>query len=125
MNFLRRKRWACLATIITVAVWIAACSGKSNNSGFGDNDAGGDGSSPDSGLEDVVDLFDTKQDNQQPGAKCSGDLHNVIDDQGTVIAVCPPDQGCAGGKCIPACDAAAASKGNLGCDFVVATPSFF
>jgi IgGFc binding protein len=58
------------------------------------------------------------------GAGCSGDLRNVLDGQGNVIGTCSSDEGCAGGQCVAACDAAGASKGSLGCDYVVATPSF-
>jgi hypothetical protein len=53
---------------------------------------------------------------------CSADLHGVVDANGTVVMTCPPDQGCAGGACVPACQAAAASAGNVGCDFLVPTP---
>ena len=56
---------------------------------------------------------------------CSGDLRNVIDGNGNVVQTCPDDQGCAGGQCVPACQAAAASKGTVGCDYVVPTPSFY
>src|SRR5262249_48968843 len=35
------------------------------------------------------------------------------------------DQGCAAGACVPACEAAAASHGNVGCDFLVPTPKPF
>jgi hypothetical protein len=41
-----------------------------------------------------------------------------------VLGICPDDQGCADGICVPACQAAGASHGNVGCDFMVATPSF-
>lgn len=57
---------------------------------------------------------------------CSGDLTSVVDqDTGIVLSTCPGDQGCAAGVCVPACDAAKASKGSIGCDYVVATPSFY
>jgi hypothetical protein len=57
---------------------------------------------------------------------CSGDLTSVIDrNTGVVVQQCPPDQGCGGGSCVPACEAAKASKGSIGCDYVVATPSFY
>src|SRR5262249_54518656 len=56
--------------------------------------------------------------------QCSSDLREVLDGNGDVIGTCPIDEGCAAGKCIPACDAAGASPGSLGCDFVVAPPSF-
>ena len=55
---------------------------------------------------------------------CSGDLQTVVDPAGHVVKTCPPDQGCLAGACIAACDAAAASKGSVGCDFLVSTPSF-
>jgi hypothetical protein len=58
------------------------------------------------------------------GAACSSDLHGIVDSNGNVIATCPDDQGCANGVCVAACDAAARSNGTVGCDFVVATPSF-
>lgn len=59
------------------------------------------------------------------GAGCTADLQSVVDANGAVIATCPPDQGCAGGTCVPACDAAAASKGSIGCDFRPADPPFY
>lgn len=56
---------------------------------------------------------------------CSADLKQVIDANGTVLMTCPPDQGCAGGVCVPACEAASKSHGNVGCDFMMSTPHFF
>ena len=56
---------------------------------------------------------------------CSGDLQSVTDEKGVVQKKCPADQGCFKGACIPACEAAAKSKGNVGCDFLAATPSFY
>jgi hypothetical protein len=56
---------------------------------------------------------------------CSGDLHQIVDSHGNVVQTCPPDQGCANGRCVAACDAAAASHGDVGCDFLPSTPSFF
>lgn len=63
-------------------------------------------------------------DSSGPSLGCSPDLQNVVDANGKVIKTCAPDKGCAGGQCVAPCDAAAASHGNVGCDFVVATPSF-
>jgi hypothetical protein len=58
------------------------------------------------------------------GLSCSADLHDVVDGNGDLVMTCPVDQGCANGACVPACMAAAASQGNVGCDFVLATPAF-
>ena len=60
-----------------------------------------------------------------PSYGCSPDLKQVIDANGVVVKTCPPDQGCAGGQCVAACDAAASSQGNVGCDFMMSTPEFF
>src|SRR5262245_17835777 len=47
------------------------------------------------------------------GAACSADLQSVVDAMGHVIGQCPSDEGCFEGHCMPACDAAAASKGSI------------
>jgi hypothetical protein len=49
---------------------------------------------------------------------CSADLHDVICG-GSVVKTCPSDQGCSGGACIPACDAAVANNASVGCDYYV------
>jgi hypothetical protein len=51
--------------------------------------------------------------------KCSNDLQNVINCQGTVLETCAPDKACANAQCVegPPCDAAETSKSSLGCDF--------
>jgi hypothetical protein len=56
------------------------------------------------------------------GYGCSADLRSIVDASGNVVMTCPVDQGCAAGQCVPACQAAAASHGSLGCDFWVPTP---
>lgn len=88
---------------ICLAMLLVAC-GPSNR------DEGGGGDGKGSGLS---------------GVSCSSDLHQVLDGNGNVVGTCPNDQGCAAGSCVPACQAAAASQGSVGCDFVVATPSFY
>jgi hypothetical protein len=91
---------------VVVLLFAVACGGSRQRPGGDDDDGdGGHGSN-------------------QAGTSCSSDLHDVLDDQGNVVSTCPDDQGCAAGACVPACDAAAASQGSVGCDFVVATPSF-
>jgi hypothetical protein len=60
-----------------------------------------------------------------PQGSCSADLQSIVDDKGNVIQMCPADQGCAGGVCVPACSAAAQSKGSIGCDFFAPDPPFY
>lgn len=55
---------------------------------------------------------------------CSADLQTVTDEDGNVVEDCSPDQGCFEGQCIPACDAAAQSKGSIGCEYWTPTPPF-
>src|SRR5689334_14762844 len=99
-----------VARIGCLVLLVAAACGPARHRPGDDDDTTGDGSNGS---------------NHQLGTSCSSDLHDVLDDQGNVVATCPDDQGCAGGACVPACDAAAASQGSVGCDFVVATPSFY
>lgn len=57
---------------------------------------------------------------------CSSDLQQIIDaTTGVVLQTCPPDQGCLDGRCVPACEAARAAQGSVGCDFVVPTSPFY
>jgi hypothetical protein len=53
---------------------------------------------------------------------CSPDLHTVVDEMGQLLEACAPDQGCLEGACVPACAAAAGSKANFGCAFIIPTP---
>jgi hypothetical protein len=107
----------------------AACSaGTSTGSGgsgasSGTVNAGGANAGP--GATGTTAAFITGSGGGGPTYGCSPDLKEVIDANGTVVMTCPPDQGCAGGQCIAACDAAAASQGNVGCDFVMSTPHFY
>ncbi len=93
---------------LLLALGLAAC-GPTRGDDFGDDD----GSGSNNGSNGPV------------GTSCSSDLHDVLDDQGNVVGSCPADLGCAAGVCVPACDAAAASQGSVGCEFTVATPSFY
>lgn len=116
-----------LAPLAALSLGLAACSGKGNT--FGDGDGGGDGASNcdpnDPFCDPNVNGGDGGEGGNGKTFKCTGDLRQIIDDNGNVIMTCPDDQGCAGGVCVPACDAAAASKGSIGCDYQIATPSFY
>ena len=92
-----------------------ACGGT--NSGTDGGQSGVDGSQ----ASDAANFTDAAP--SQLG--CSEDLHEILDANGNVLETCPLDQGCSVGECIPACEAAANSGGNLGCDFYVSTPHFF
>jgi len=107
---------------------LCACSAAKEVDDSPLRDASGDGGfDPDSTLDDGGFNPDADPDGGPPaGPKgCSSDLTTVVDDKGNPIAKCPPDQGCLKGECVEACAAAAGSKGNVGCDFVISTPSFY
>src|ERR1700733_10392949 len=101
-----RKLTAVLAFAV-LALFAACGPGPRHGAGDDDDDDGGNGSG--SGV----------------GVSCSSDLYNVLDGNGNVVETCPSDLVCPAGMCVPACQAAASSQGTVGCDFVVATPSFY
>lgn len=53
--------------------------------------------------------------------ECAADLHTILCD-GEIVGTCGEEQGCAGGQCIPACDAADANKSSVGCDYYAVNP---
>jgi hypothetical protein len=134
---MRAATWTVILGCVGLALAgaAAACGNSQNQGGFHTgNDAGDDsvsmtddgGSGDDSSADTGCGLVCTDADaNNLPSYGCSPDLQDVVDMNGTVIQKCGPDQGCANGMCIAACNAAAQSKGNVACDFVVATPSFY
>jgi IgGFc binding protein len=57
--------------------------------------------------------------------RCSRDLHAIVDacDESRIVESCPPDQGCAYARCVPACDATVSSAASVGCEFATLPPS--
>lgn len=104
---MRNVLW-CALCVVVVACGPTVRGDDGDSDSDADNDADGDG---DGG-------------SNPNGLGCSSDLHDVIDENGNVVATCSADQGCAAGVCVEACAAAAASQGSVGCDFMVTTPSF-
>ena len=56
------------------------------------------------------------------GRRCSLDFRSIVDgcNDSRVLEVCPADQGCNKGKCVPAC--AAAADSTMGCEFSALSP---
>jgi hypothetical protein len=109
---------------------IVSCSATSEGSDFDDESGPGSGNPSGNGGAGAGagvggGLNPSGGSGPEPGAQCSADLQNVVDENGAVIQQCPPEQGCYGGQCIPACDAAAQSKGTIGCDFYAPDPPFY
>lgn len=59
------------------------------------------------------------------GVACGADLQSVLDAAGDEVGACPPEQGCSGGLCVPACQAASDARTTAGCAYLVPTPHYF
>ncbi len=103
-------------------VFAASCG--NTPTGFG-QDGGGDTSTIGDASNDNNFQFNTDGSNDAPQCTtCSGDLHDVITcgANPVVVQTCTGDQGCGPNGCINACDAAAASKSSIGCDYYSIPP---
>ncbi len=56
--------------------------------------------------------------------QCSGDLHDILTcgDNPQLVQTCTGDLGCGPTGCVAACDAAAANKSSIGCDYYTLPP---
>jgi len=110
------------------AGFAAACSAAGNHpfsTGGGGSGNGGSGAAAGMGGTNIGFGGFHGTGGSVPSGSCSADLQSIVDDQGNVLQMCPSDQGCAGGVCVPACSAAALSKGSIGCDFFAPDPPFY
>src|ERR1700733_3440398 len=53
---------------------------------------------------------------------CSADSQSIVDCNGNVVMACGAGDSCANAACIDACDAAAANKSSVGCDYYAVNP---
>jgi hypothetical protein len=114
----------CVALGTTLGLDACATSNEATV-GYQNDDASPE-AADDSGLDALVEVGGFGDAISEAGTMggCSGDLRNVVNGNGQVVQACPPDKGCLNGQCIAACDAAGGSHGDLGCDFLLATPAF-
>ncbi len=118
-----------LSVILFALAACMGCGGTSSSGAF--HDGGAEDATigmKDSAPGDVAgfpDITFGDSGDSGPTLGCSSDLLDVVNAKGAVVWKCPPEEGCANGICVPACEAARANKGTLGCDFMVATPSFY
>ncbi|AKV03943.1 hypothetical protein AKJ09_10606 [Labilithrix luteola] len=54
---------------------------------------------------------------------CSRDLRSVLDCNGNVAKICPPELACGNGQCVAPCDSATMNQGSVGCAFSVPGPN--
>lgn len=123
---MQRVVFGLVAIGLSGAAAFAGCSASNGGDPFGNDGSGGSAAAASGGNgvggENILVGGGGGGGNEYG---CSPDLQKIIDGNGNVIQECPPDQGCSGGVCVPACQAAADSQGNVGCDFVVANPHFY
>jgi hypothetical protein len=98
--------------------------------GFDAFDGGGDATQGDDGAlgDSSLGFGDTGggEGGSCSSTHCSSDLHDVLcDGTNAVSQTCPPDQGCAGGTCVPACQSASANKTTIGCDYWTLYPDMY
>jgi hypothetical protein len=105
-----------LACGLAAAVALGAACGSSpktfDDDGGTPGDDAGDSGNPVLPGDDAGDAANGCQ-------QCSGDLHSILTcgPNPQVIQTCTDDQGCGPSGCINACDAAAANKSSIGCDY--------
>ncbi len=92
-------RLAMKLLIVSILIAVSACGPAARSSPDDDDDGG-------SGCQST----------------CSADLHSVVDCNGNTTMMCSADQGCANGTCVDACDAAAANKSSIGCEYYSVDP---
>lgn len=109
-------------TFALSALAVAACDAGGGSS-FQEDDDSGSGGAGTGGGEGGVDFTGSGGGTGQ-GVGCTADLQAIVDENGVVVAQCPPDQGCFEGMCVPACEAAAGSKGSIGCEYWTPDPPF-
>ena len=115
---------------MTTGITTGSTSGPSTDSdsmSTTDSDSQGDGdgddSSSDSGFK--FDLDPVGDSGGGGGTDCSDDLKQILDDQGNVLAECPPGTACYNGDCEEMCVAAGLSQGSIGCEYYIPTPAFY
>ncbi|EYF08534.1 IgGFc-binding protein [Chondromyces apiculatus] len=119
-----------LVTLLSLPIFAFACSGAAEDDGAASSfgEPGGTGGTGGGGIGGGLgEGGGLNIGGNDPGGPtgCSSDLQHVVDENGNVVETCPADQGCSEGECISACEAAAASKGSIGCDYYAPTVPFY
>lgn len=100
-----------------VATGVAAACGNPTSNLFDTGNDGGDSDGGDGG--DPILPGSEAGDAISGCTQCSGDLKSILTcgDNPTLVETCNGDLGCGPNGCINACDAAAANKSSIGCDY--------
>jgi hypothetical protein len=107
--------------LLSLAVPLA-CAGGRQTLGFLPPDAGT--AAPIDGGGPTLFTDAALGDGGQCSTQCSDDLHQIVTctNPPQVVQTCTGDTACGGSSCIPACQAAAANKSTVGCDYYAVPP---
>jgi hypothetical protein len=124
---MNRVVWCAVGLVPSafVVVVAASCGSGSSKAGFtSDAGAGGDVTAGLDGRSSDAPGFGTDDggDGGCAGVHCSSDLHSILDCSGKVVMTCPPEEGCSGSTCVPACQSAEANKSTFGCEYYAVDP---
>src|SRR5581483_11521989 len=111
---------AAMRRLLTLSLFFAlACGSKKNQ--FDNPD--GDTTTDDGGVDEGGQLGMTDAMDEPMCVTCAADLKTIVTcGEMMPVGQCSGTDGCAGGQCIPACDAASASKSTIGCDYYTIPP---
>ncbi|HEX4454256.1 MAG TPA: IgGFc-binding protein [Kofleriaceae bacterium] len=87
--------------VFALALFTICACGPGGRNGAGDDDDGSGSNCP---------------------QMCSTDSQSIVDCKGNVVQACGAGDSCANAACIDACDAAAANKSSIGCDYYSVNP---
>jgi hypothetical protein len=99
-------------------VLLFACGGDQTAGPAGTTHAGGSSGSTATGGQGGLGFGAGGSGPVNPFDGCSEDGTAVVDAEGNVLATCQPDELCAGGECLPACQAAETRRSSVGCDYL-------
>lgn len=105
--------WACAATDTVARSTAADGGGLGGSSGSGGGTGGGTGGS--------INVDGSSDSGGIQCKPCSDDFTQVLNCDGTVKQTCPGSQLCGAGTCMAPCEAAAANKSTIGCDYYAVT----
>ena len=106
-----------LGVVCLAATGLAVACGDSGNNGF--SPSPNDGGVTTDAESDSPSFQPTDGGDASNCTQCSGDLHSILTcgSNPQVLQTCTGDLGCGPTGCIAACDAAAANKSSIGCDY--------
>lgn len=113
-----RRATALLPLVVLFSIAAVAACGSRHPPPFNPDQGDGDMPADEGGQFNPTDASD-----EQACVTCAADLKTIVScGDMKPLGQCAGDMGCAGGVCIPACDAASQAKSTIGCDYYSIPP---